>query len=105
MQRTRLQPVSLDTGCFGGNLPGTPIHELMHASGFFHEQSRTDRDDYVIINYDNIQPGYESNFDSYGPEDLDLLGTEYDYGMLNSFPEISRYFLRSSKLMSKYSMS
>lgn len=51
------QTVSLDSGCLSGGLPGTAIHELLHALGFFHEQSRTDRDDYVIINYSNIQPG------------------------------------------------
>ena len=48
------QTVSLDTGCIYVNLI---IHELMHAVGFYHEQCRTDRDDYIMINWDNIQEG------------------------------------------------
>ncbi|XP_032782894.1 zinc metalloproteinase nas-13 [Daphnia magna] len=74
------QTVSLDSGCFNDGLPGTAIHELMHALGFFHEQSRTDRDDYIIINYPNIQPGTEANFLSYGPDVIQYLGASYDYG-------------------------
>lgn len=51
---------------------------MMHAIGFFHEQSRKDRDIYVIINRENIQRGYEDFFDIVSP--ADLLGVEYDYG-------------------------
>lgn len=36
---------------------GTPIHELMHAAGFLHEQNRAERDDFVSIAWQNIKRG------------------------------------------------
>ncbi|HNO80217.1 MAG TPA: M12 family metallopeptidase [Phycisphaerae bacterium] len=38
------------------------IHEVMHALGMYHEQSRNDRDSYVRINYENIDDDKEGNF-------------------------------------------
>lgn len=38
---------------------GTVQHEMLHALGFYHEQSETDRDDYVTINWENIQSGIQ----------------------------------------------
>ena len=54
------QQLSLGSGCEN---KGRAIHELMHALGFLHEQSRQDRDEHVIILYQNIQDG-ECTFDS-----------------------------------------
>jgi len=59
---------------------GTIMHEWLHAFGFYHEQSRTDRDDYIYVNFDNIQPGTEGNFRKYDATQINLLGTPYDYG-------------------------
>ncbi|KAF6207400.1 hypothetical protein GE061_018642 [Apolygus lucorum] len=59
---------------------GTVMHEMMHALGFLHEQNRWERDDYVTINYANIQPGRENNFVKAEKSSTDALGITYDYG-------------------------
>lgn len=52
----------------------------MHAVGFFHEQSRADRDEYVKINWSNVEAGLQDQFDKYSLNMIDHLGTKYDYG-------------------------
>jgi len=76
--KTTIQPQVLSIGnrC---DRKGIVIHELMHALGFFHEQSRTDRDTYVKIVEENIQEGRINNFVKYGSETITDHGTSYDY--------------------------
>lgn len=45
-------------------------HELAHALGMIHEQSRPDRDDYVRINEVNIEAGKEDNFEKRSSADV-----------------------------------
>lgn len=40
--------------------------------------SATERDDYVTIMWENIQPGTESNFNTYGVDRITNFGIEYD---------------------------
>jgi len=54
------------------------IHELMHAMGFYHEQSRKDRDEYVDIKFENIEEGKQHNFKKVDDINALTIG-EYDY--------------------------
>lgn len=64
------------TGCAGGNL----VHELLHAAGFYHEQSRGDRDQYVSIVWDQISPEMRGNFEMRDARGQDI--GAYDYGSI-----------------------
>ncbi|XP_048857816.1 hatching enzyme 1.2-like isoform X2 [Brienomyrus brachyistius] len=61
---------------------GVTSHELMHALGFVHEQSRADRDKYVAILWGNIWKEHVQKFEKYKTNNLD---TPYDYASIMHF--------------------
>ncbi|WP_419494219.1 M12 family metallopeptidase [Chryseobacterium bernardetii] len=44
---------------------GSVIHEMGHTVGLYHEHARKDRDQYVSIQWNNIQDGQAYNFNKY----------------------------------------
>lgn len=57
---------------------GTIMHEMIHALGYHHEQSRPDRDDYVTIQWNNMKPGKEFNFVKFSYREVSTYGVPYD---------------------------
>ncbi|CAH1794869.1 unnamed protein product, partial [Owenia fusiformis] len=76
-KRGRGQIVSLGPGCAK---KGVIAHEILHVLGFYHEQSRTDRDEYISVQWDNVKDGQNENFLIRQPiyiTDKDI--TDYDF--------------------------
>jgi len=75
-----VQVVSIGTGCTAGSA----IHEIGHSLGLWHEQSRSDRDNFIQIVEANIDPMFLSNFDKHVLDGEDL--GPYDFGSIMHYP-------------------
>jgi hypothetical protein len=74
-----MQKITISTGCGTGSI----MHEILHAAGMYHEQSRSDRDNYITILTANIQAGKEHNFNKVSNT---ISACAYDFGSLMHYP-------------------
>ena len=87
------QDITLSSGCSTGNT----IHEIGHALGLWHEQSRVDRDEFLTINFQNIEEGAENNFETYAAQGFD--GAEYTEELdFNSIMLYGSFFFSANDL-------
>ena len=92
------QSVWLSNGC--ARSKRVVQHEVMHALGFFHEQSRPDRDDYVNVLWENIKDDMESNFKKQ-QTNVDSLGVPYDYRSILHYQDYLFNTGKGKKTMTK----
>ncbi|XP_071508868.1 bone morphogenetic protein 1-like [Diadema antillarum] len=86
------QNVSLGHGCLNF---GTIIHEIGHVVGFWHEQSRPDRDDHVTVVEENIVGIERHNFHKLSEKTVDSMHQPYDYDSVMHYGP--RYFTLNNK--------
>ena len=77
------QPLWIAPGC----RPDDIAHEILHALGFVHEQNRSDRDQFITMNPENIEEQYQDNFFRLPPTLMTVSGlAPFDFESLMIYP-------------------
>ena len=75
----------VNLGGSGCQIPGIALHEVGHAIGLIHQQSRANRDTYVTVEWDNIKESAVENFKkiiSGSAYDTVVSSKPYDYASI-----------------------
>jgi uncharacterized protein (TIGR03437 family) len=83
------QAITITPNCTAGLV----IHEIGHALGLLHEQSRSDRNAWVTVLYPDIDKRYVGNFDQYLDASRDYGYFDYDSIMIYGPSDFSSNFL------------
>lgn len=91
------QDVSIGTGCANLNVV---VHEIGHVIGFYHEQSRSDRDQYIDIVWSNVLPGYGLQFRKESDSNYNI---PYDLTSTMQYPQwaFSKEIFEKSTIVSR----
>ena len=79
---------------------GIAMHEICHALGLLHEHCRKDRDDAIIVNYNNIQSAGRHNFDKSNLTHV-YTGYQIDFNSIMIYSSINSYSIGNAPTMTK----
>jgi hypothetical protein len=72
------------------------LHELGHAIGLFHEQTRPDRDQYIAMQMDNVKKEKKSQYGKGGETDRLVIG-QYDFQSIMHYADTNFVITKGTK--------
>ncbi|VDM95703.1 unnamed protein product, partial [Onchocerca ochengi] len=96
-----VNPIYLSFTC--NETIGLIIHETLHALGVNHQQLRSDRDDYLTVNWENINPKLYDYFAVSDSKKFTSYGVSYDYySIMHYGPYIGAIDSKKPTIIPKY---
>ncbi len=65
------------------------LHEMLHTLGLYHEQSRLDRDEYIMVMWENIEERYHEQFKKMPPLHFSIENSVFDINSIMMYPPLA----------------